>query len=1110
MKRNIKNIICSLVIAITMILSSNFSLAFCAVNGIRNFSHATYEPKNFVDPYDFTTASGWNDYHTNNQELITAFEKSNKSVNLMELAEGAFKPATKYDGTTTNLPEGETSTSEIDNFAMRIEATDAPTVAEIVKQENGKTVYVKADNGVDDKIFTEKEDGVADNLYEAVDGGYKKKQTEEVDTTFYFKNTSSLSLKANNWYVITAWVWTKDAYATIIVSGTNFTSKTTVADANGAWKQYYIFLETSSDSTNSVNISFYYGDEDGIVEDPDSSLTETGAVYIDNVCVKTINETDFNNKTIGGEENADAFKTSYTARFDYNMGDINGDFEDEIDFYSVMYGETDDDGESIYNPDYTTNSYYQYYINQYVKGSTTDKLTDKELSNLHSAYKSGLLTYERVLESKEFETTKEAEGENPAEVIPGPSTFNANNHILKLENKSEKYSLGLLSAPIKVMQFGYYRFSIYVKGASASDDTTIKLISYIKTGASSEEGAIQVKEQSISAYTTNSDNTNNWAEISFYIQANCYYDTTFQVALLADTESTVYFDDMRLEHISSKTYSNIASAKKFDLSPSATTVSGSITNGYFNTIETTTADPDAEDAEAPYKPANWTTLDDVDQDVVAGIVPTHTDIYDEIKEEIGDAENPITSASVNGVVIDLPKTNVLAIYSPASAEEKYYYGYKSTDFSLSSNSVYKITFEVYAATTDDSNFSGDIFAKLIYADNTIAEFTTTMTSTDANRGAWKKYTMVVRTGSTSRTCKLHIGVEDANGTAFFQKVGYTKLAEKTVDDEKISVDAQYAEIVKEFNTVALQNQNRYRFVNFDGDAFIMHSQEKAEDKDYYTSLSHSLPEAGKDEDPIVQGELGIVDTTADVTLDNDPAYNLESAFMTNPKVDSNFAMVIYNGDNYKTVVNPNTTITLSSSSYYQISVYVKTKDIADGNGLNIIMDKISTKFSNINTEANDYGDLTETNGYKQFTVLVKTGSSNISNLTISYQLGTESNKFTGTALLTGLSVTKLADEEAYNTILEDVDSSDKTTVVKDFSSKDDDSSKDEEDADNLTLATFFLVFSSILLVAVLIFALVMIYIKRIPRTHTVSGKNNANIVKTKGDKDDPTQTDGFV
>lgn len=1118
MKRKLKNIICSLVIAFAMLLSSNFSLALCAVNGIRNISFAAYEPTDFVTPYEFTSTSGWSDYHTNNQTLINAFDKSNKSVNLIDLEAGTYKPSTKYDKTSTTLEDGETSTSETDNYAMRIEAIEAPVYSEIVKKDdNGNTVYVKDTDGVTDKIFTEKEDGVADNLYEAVEGGYKRKDVEEVKSIYYYKTTSSLSLKANSWYVVTAWVWTKNADATIIVSGTDFKAVTTAENTDGAWEQHYIFLETSSDSTNSVNISIYYGYEDSLVKNPTAGGLTTGAIFVDNVCVKNISETDYNNRTIAGESNAEAVITSYSARFDYDISYINGDFEDNIDFYSVMYGETNTDGDSIYAPDYTKNNYYQYYINQYAKDSTTEKLTDKELANLHKAYKDGLLTYERVLESTEFETTEEVtddngdpviggDGEPQTEVVPAASTFGSNNHILKLENKSEKYSLGLLSAPIKIEQFGYYRFSIYVKGTSASDNTTIKLISYIKTGASSEEGAIQVKEQSVTAYTTNSDITNNWAEISFYIQGNCYYDTTFQIALIADTESTVYFDEMRLENISSKTYSNTASAKKFDLSPSATTISGSITNGYFNTIETTKADPD--ESSAPYTPANWTKLDDSSEDVKAGIVSTATEAFTALGTTLGGAENPITSTNVNGTVIALPKTNVLAMYAPASTEDTYYYGYKSTDFSLSANSVYKITFEVYAATTGDSNFSGDIFAYLVYADNTIAEFTTSMESTDPNRGSWKKYTMVVRTGSTSRTCSIKLGVNDANGTVFFQKVGYSKLSEKTVDEEKISVDAQYAELEKAYNTVALQNENRFRFVNFDGDAFIMHSQEKAEDKDYYSSLSHSLKEAAEGEDPIVQGELGIVDTTANLTLSNDPAYNLESSFMTNPKANSNFAMVIYNSENYNTVVNPNTTISLSSSSYYQISVYVKTKDISEGKGLNIIMDKISVNFSNINTEHNEYGDLSETNGYKKFTVLVKTGSSSISGFTISYELGTENDKFTGTALLTGLNVTKLADEAAYNTLLEDVDATDNTTVIKDFSDAESHSSS-EEDADNLTLATFFLVFSSILLVAVLIFAIVMIYIRKIPKTHTVVGKNNSNIVRTK-DKDEPTQTDGFV
>ena len=1122
LKRNkLLNIFCSLLIAFAMLVGSNFSCLYFAVNEIRLTSFAKYEPTDFVTPYEFTSATGFSSYTINSQDVRNAFTVSS-SLDLIRLENDAYKPQTKYDGTVTNIPDGEDQSSETDNYVMMLRAENAPTRVTVNKtDENGKTVYKTDEQGNfvfekdestgKNKIYTSNEGNT--DLYVAVNGAtdqfYKKiPVTEEQNVYYYYRTTSSLSLRADNWYVVTAWVYTQDASASIIISGTNFEAKLSNVNTNGQWKQYYIFLETSSDSTNSVNIAFYYGDDEGIVSDPETTSETSGVVYLDNLCVKTISETDYNNKTIGGESNEQADIMTYSARYNYDISGVNGNFEEELNLYQTMYGE---DG---YDKALADQS-FQYYINKYTNDDADEKLTERQLANLHRAYRDRL-NASIVLESEEFETEEDIldDSNNPTgetQIVPGPSTFNQNNHALKIENKSESYSLGLLTVPITISQFTYYRFSIYIKGTSSSDSATIKLISNILTGANSEEGELQVSSQTVTAYSSSSDITNNWTEVSFYIQGSSYYDMTLQVALLADSESTVYFDNMRLESITSSTYSSASSSKKFDLFPSATTISGSITNGYFNYITTSNVDPN--ENETPYTPASWTKVDDSSEDVVSGIVSTKDSFYNSVMSKIGGAENPITSANVSGpggsAVIALPKTNVLAIYSPSQVDSEpatHNYGYTSTDFSLSSSSVYKITFEFYAATTDDANFSGNVYANLIYSDGNVAEIVEEVSSTDVIRGSWQKYTIVVRTGTTSRTCKIEIGVTDANGTVFFQKVGYTRLSSKTVDDETITVDDQYNELIEKYNTVALQNENNIRFVDFDGNSFVMHSQDKVEGKDYYSSLSHSLIEADEDEDPIIQGELGVVDTSLSLTLSSDPAYNLDSAFLTNPKSNSNFALLIYNSENYNTVVNPNSTITLSSSSYYMITVYVKTDKIPEGSGLTINMDKISVTFNNINTETNDYGDLTDSNGYKQFTVFVRTGSSSISGLNISYELGTEKNKTTGTALISGLQVTKFDNETAYTEAFNEYDITDPTVAVKNFAATAE--SSGDDDANNLTLATFFLVFSSILLVGALVFAIVAIYIKRAPKNRLASGTNNANVSKNKDSDNAPK--DGFV
>lgn len=1083
MKTKIKNLICSLAIIIAIMLSSNFSLALCAINSFKKLSLAEYAPKEFLS-YEFDEEKYWSPDRSDNLDFKTSFSGSKIKFDLSDQSIST-KPSTMYDGTSTTAPD-QTLTSAKDFYVMMLKANSSATSASVPKLDSkGKQVYETDANG--DFVFkaeeVEESDSVKNNkdLYVLNEetGKYKEKIPvyETVNTTYAWKSNTA-ELKANSFYVVTAWVYTDaGSMASINLKGTDFNAEIKNIETNATWKKYCLFISTSSDEKNNVNIYFYYGNDESIVKTPGSTATATGAVYLDALTIQTISETDYNDRTINGEVPTNATVDYYSARYDVNVPAINGNFQNDLVTYDKMYGEDD------YNSA-EANSKYQFYINQYSDENNTEKLTDKQLENLHNAYNGKLTPPSIVIESEVFEEDVLDEKGNPTydedqnKITRPINTFNPSNKILKIENKSEKYSLGLLSPSINVNQFGFYRVSVFVKGQKITDTATIKLISPIKTGTQSVEGALQDAVQTVDTYEINSDITNNWVEVVFYVQGSCYYNTQMQVALLADTESTVYFDELRVENVSSSTYKNISSSdKKLDLSPTTTVMQRGISNGYFNFIDSTDVF-----AEMPYSPKNWSKIESASEDVVAGIVPTATTFYSECVAKIGNPSNPIPASEY------MP--NVLAMYADQDGKAETY-GYKSSSFSLSASSVYKISFEVYAASQNNANFSGKVFANLIYADKEIAQFSTTIE--DGDKDEWKKYTIIVRTGTNSRQCNIEIGVKDALGTAFFRSVGYIKLSDKTTGS-KDTVDTQYANYEKQYATAELQQENRVKFVDFDGNAFSMRSNELAEGKNYYTSLSHSLKTAGKDEEPIVQGELGIVDTTT-----NEALYN-------NPEVASKFAMMINNSEEYHTVVNPNNVTKLSSSSFYEITLYVKTSNIPEGSGLTIKMNEISARFSNINTEENNYGDLSETNGYKKFTVLVRTGSSEISSLKISYELGSAENKTTGLALISGLNVKKLNSEKTFEELQAAVEANDKTTIVKDFSVKTDKATKTDADADNLTLATLFLVLSSILLVAVLILALIVIYIKKHPKHKASVGTNKANLQS----KSNETPTDGFV
>ncbi|MBQ7466534.1 MAG: hypothetical protein IJS74_00520, partial [Clostridia bacterium] len=1098
LKNKFKKLILTVTLSVAMILGAISGLLLPLSKIEKTFA----EYPTTQNTYDFDSTSGWTTYRTDNNDLINKFNESSSSVKSNSSAfteiDAADKPSKSFDN--------ETDFSDNDAFMM-FKANEAPVKTKVVtykKDSDGNFIYEKTDDVINEYESipeTESEEDyvkIEDNKY------YKKVKEENYENSYYaYKTSSSISLTKNSYYVISAYVWTKNAIVSISAKDSNdeFVASYNEVTSEGTWKQIFLFIETSSEDVASVYLYVFYGSENGLITNASAAANDaitSGFVYVDHVVVQKISEIEYNNKTVDGKTTTDV-NASYSARYNYDNVEsliANPTFQNDIEAYAYMYGQ-DEFNSALANVS------YQKYVNKYTSDDSTTKLSQNQLENIYRAY-NNKFTYSIVTEAEEFKTTDE----NDQDVL-AKDTFQTGNKVLKLENTSEKYALGLLTPTITLSQFGYYKLSLWVKATDEDAEATVKLISYIKDGNSMsltdlEDGKMIIKSQSVTGFTNDDDFTNGWVEVAFYIQENVYRNATFQIALLANAESTVYFDNIRLYAITSTAYSNATTATKFDMAPSSLVISGGITNGYFDFIKTEKATK-AENLEAPYTPASWTELSDNDKDVVAGIISTTDDNYtDTLKAKIGGVDNPLAGKGYdanNDEVVDVlyPRTNVLAIYAPNDDLTKTYnYVYKSASFSLSSSSVYKITFESLTANTGAA-FNGKIVARLTYSDNTVSSYEDVI---GAGNGKWTTYTIVVRTGNTSRSCYLELGVKDAQGTIFFQKVGYTKLESKTVDGETIAVDDQYTNLLSANGSIAEQNANKVKFVDFGSDATVIHANEKLDDKDYYEAQGFNIAEVSEGK---TSGVIGIVDTTANVVLNTETTLN--QAFLANNASANDLALLIYNSENAASNVSSKYTTTLSSSSYYEISVYVKTAKLANSKGLTIDMSKISATFNNINT-----GALNSTeNGYVKYTVFVKTGSSSVSDFNINYILGTEDDEISGIALVSGANIKKFANADAYNAAIENVDEDDATTIVKDLttSSSEEGSKKAEEQATNFTLATFFLILSSILLAVALIIALIAVYVKRIPRHKHVTGTNKVSVKKNKKSTRD-TSKDGFV
>ena len=1089
MKNKLKKIILSIALVFAVTMGSLVGL----LTGVIGLSYAEYKPTSVPSkPYDFTEQTGWTKDSISNNDLKTAFESSAVSQKLTLLDE-TYRPSKNYKGEV--LDEKETSLVMIAKDAPVSVIADKVEDGEYVYEKNADGTYKYVQEGGVDKEYTEAERAEAEDKddYVLIDGSDNKyhkriRVKEDKKTYFSYKTSGSLSLTSNSYYVVTAYVYTKNAVASVMISDRDrevYAVANEVRSEDGIWQEIWLFFETSASSSMSAYLTLYYGSKDSIVESSSAATSTSGIVIFDHIDVQKISKTDFNNKTIAGEQTTGVTLATGSARVDYSLDTaLAGNFEVMPSIYGEKFGT------AAYN-EVEANSKYQYYVPKYSDDNAKTRLNERQLKSYQNAYDK-LEIPSLVLEKDEFKTTDKDNNEITF------NTFRENNHALKLKNTSEKYNLGVLSPRFTIQQFAYYRLSIWTKSTDANAEAVIKLLSYIQTGSSTgsnySDGALQITTQTVSAFTKDSDITNNWNEVVFYIQGNPYRDTTLQLALLAGTESTVYFDELRLEAITSSTYSNASSSTKIDLGSSSITVENGITNGYFNDISVSDVKK-MEELEKPYAPASWTKLDKNDKGVTSGIISTSDTAWAAVTNKIGNVtENPMTKTELIGSTpVYLPRTNILAIYS----ENKKNFGYKSSSFSLSSGSVYEITFYTFA---DKTNFAGEVYANLVFSDDNISESKQTIALGEG--GEWVKHTIVVRTGSSSRSVTIQIGISKAQGTVYFRDFGYRKYEEKTVNKEKVSVDKQFVNKLSTNNTLALQKANNITFVDFYGNSAVMHSTDKVEDKEYFESLYYKKETIKENEK--VQGELGVVDTNSDVNLSADPSLVLSSAFLKRENATSDFALLIYNKEKGETTIAPLANSSLSSSSYYRITFYVKTADIEAGKGLTAKMNAISVEFTNINTGA--LGD--ENNEYTKFTVMVKTGSSSISNFEIVFNLGEKDNALTGVALISDIDITKFANENDYKKALEEIDENDKHTIVKDFSAKDDKDNSTDESADSLTLATFFLVFSSILLVIALIIALVSISIKKLPKSKNVVGKNNANV--SKDSSSDNASKDGFV
>ena len=533
---------------------------------------------------------------------------------------------------------------------------------------------------------------------------------------------------------------------------------------------------------------------------------------------------------------------------------------------------------------------------------------------------------------------------------------------------------GYKSTAFTVDRFEIVGVSVWVKtGNLSSNGASLKIAQVVE-----DDETIDYSSEFTNINTSNYSNkfSNNWAKYTFYVKGNPFQSTDVELQLWVgnasdETKGYAFFDEIRTFAVTTKQFANASEGtylKKLNLS---NLESLDIANGAFN--DTT----DAEKINGVFEPSDWTLSSESGIDSkYSGVINTKTEYFDIFGNATGMKENPgVIPNQYNNLDEDEVSNNVLMIYSPVAGDQTF----KSSDFNLSADTNYKITF--FAKIGASANMAK---VKILNDSNIIATFNVTSNE-------WTQFTFFIKNGNNSSNIAfaLSLGTENVpqSGCAFFDNF----LSETTEDDiyeKQVSSTLQIADLSEEnfLTTGDLTNEV------------------------YAPYLWEGKNNSNADESIIA----GILDK-------NNTVLPFEIAKDEEAKTDN--SLVIFSpNDTYYTFTSKKA-YTFNASSYYKVELTYKTYNIGqDEQNKQLDEDKNAIDFGafielgglNLKSVA-----LTDTdNEWQTFTFYVKTSAEQTSS-TVKIALGQANALTKGGIAVANLKVLESSEDE-YNEIDDDI------------------------------------------------------------------------------------------
>lgn len=344
---------------------------------------------------------------------------------------------------------------------------------------------------------------------------------------------------------------------------------------------------------------------------------------------------------------------------------------------------------------------------------------------------------------------------------PNTNGVVGNNYALFINNEEEA-GVAYKSNTFKIEKYSNYLIQVYVKtGSFEKGGATISLVP-------TNEDLSATKFTDIQTSTTKNSITNNWEVYNIYVQGSPFADEEvyLQLGVGSDEEDDLvkgyaFFDDIRVSKITFNDYTNastsstnVKQAKLHNISSSS-----EISNAYFNFVD------DAFTGSFPMQPSGWTATNS-DSKETSGIISTRKDDFEsKTNEYYGNL--PWYAVGLTPLQTNVDENtadNNLLMIRNANYDMQ---SYKSSSYTLSSSSFYKVSVDARTLSTDNA------FINIMIGGNVVAKYEF------KSEDKWTTIETYFATGLGTKEVSVELGLGTSKnlvkGYAFFDNVRVSTL-----------------------------------------------------------------------------------------------------------------------------------------------------------------------------------------------------------------------------------------------------------------------------------------------------------------------------------------------